>query len=214
MHLSRWLSRLALIHAAHALQDALHLTNEENGDNAVVLNVTGMAGYRPFLGVGYDVLGFDFEQGAQPLVLSTFKKRWADANASWARMVNPTAFWTYNTSRFVADYASLFRDTTNTTLFWTQWAQGQWLPTGSLPDPDNATAVSSWAAARAQFVDSLVTDGQITNLRYYCFSNEEESVPKGNTANFITCAPSQRWEISFRSVDRAHCAQGVLLMLG
>ena len=36
--------------------------------------------------------GFDFAQGtAQSLVRSTFHKRWADANASWARMVDPSS---------------------------------------------------------------------------------------------------------------------------
>ena len=150
---------LALVLAAGSLADRVHaaaapgVQPSSDGSAAVVLSVAAQAeSYRPFLGVGYDVLGFDFEQGAQPLVLSTFKKRWADANASWARMVNPTTFWTYvlrpllpllqtrhrhrererekketethrgaqshtltllgvryNNSRFIADYASLFR---------------------------------------------------------------------------------------------------------
>ena len=75
------------------------------------------------------------------------------------------AFWDFNSSRFIADYASLFRDTTNTTLFWTQWAQGQWAPTGALPEPGNATALGLWAASRAEFVRSLVVDGGVSNLR-------------------------------------------------
>ena len=31
----------------------------------------------------------------------------------------------------------------------------------------------------------MVVDNDVSNLEYYCFSNEEEQVPKGNQTNFI-----------------------------
>jgi hypothetical protein len=186
-------------------------------DGATVLTIGQRLKSRPWLGVGYDVLAFDFEQAQQPLVAATFKKRWTDANASWARMVDPSTFWDFNTSRFVKDYAALFRDTTNTSLFWTQWAEGQWQPTGGLPNPGNVTAVAAWAGDRAAFVSSLVVAGNVSNLEYYCFSNEEEDVgpgkgwpgPQGNTSNFITYNRAVR-----KALDDIGGAVGAVKLVG
>jgi hypothetical protein len=133
---------------------------------------------RPWRGVGYNVLNFDFEEAEQPAVAQAFRKRWADANASWARVVDPTGFWDFNVTRFAREFAPLFRDVTNTALYWTEFHP-------ALPDPGNASALAAWAAGRVEFIGSLVVDGGATNLRYYCFSNEEENVPKSNTTNWI-----------------------------
>ena len=148
-----------------------------------------------------------------------FRKRWTDANASWARMVDPSNFWDFNTSRFVKDYAALFRDTTNTSLFWTQWVNRTGAPVNgsSLPNPGNATAVAAWAGERAAFVSSLVVAGNVSNLEYYCFSNEEEDVgpakgwpgPKGNTSNFITYNRAVR-----RALDAIGGAVGAVKLVG
>ena len=165
--------------------------------DAATLTVGAPLSSRPWLGCGYDVLAIDFAQAEQPLVAATFKKRWADANASWARMVDVRTWWKMNESQYATEFNQLFRDTTNTTLFWTQWAEGEWAPTGGLPDPGNATAVSAWAADRAAFLQTMVVGNEVSNLEYYCFSNEEEDVnpdkpgwPGPNTtldtSNFIT----------------------------
>jgi hypothetical protein len=178
-----------------AVQLASVIAAQTDGTDEVILTVGAPLASRPWLGCGYDVLAIDFAEAEQPLVASTFKKRWADANASWARMVDVRTWWKMNESQYAAEFNDLFRDTTNTTLFWTQWAEGQWAPTGGLPDPRNATAVSAWAAERAAFLQSMVVGNEVSNLEYYCFSNEEEDVgfPKkgypgrgGNTSNFIT----------------------------
>lgn len=123
-------------------------TTADTVDVGATLTVGAPLSSRPWLGCGYDVVGIDFAQAEQPLVASTFKKRWADANASWARMVDVRTWWKFNESQYAIEFNRLFRDTTNTTLFWTQWGEGEWAPTGGLPNPRNATAVSAWAADR------------------------------------------------------------------
>ena len=191
--------------------------SRSNSTDGLKVHVGAPLNFRPWLGVGYDVLAFDFKQAQQPLVAATFKKRWTDANASWARMVDPSTFWDFNTTRFVKDYAALFRDTTNTSLFWTQWAEGQWQPTAGLPNPGNSTAVAEWAGDRAEFISSLVVAGNVSNLEYYCFSNEEEDVgpskgwpgPNGNTSNFITYNRAVR-----KALDDIGGAVGAVKLVG
>jgi hypothetical protein len=130
------------------------------------------------MGVGYNVLNFDFAQAEQPLVHATFRKRWTDANASWSRMVDPVGFWNFNITTFLP-FGQLFRDTTMATLYWTQFHS-------VLPPLADATAVKLWAESKAAFLSTIVADNDISNLEYYCFSNEEEGiVPRGNATAWI-----------------------------
>eukprot|EP01052_Picozoa_sp_SAG31_P057971 SAG31_NODE_17452_length_670_cov_0.872154_1_plen_61_part_01 len=51
-----------------------------------------------------------------------------------AAQVDVRTWWKFNETQYAEEFNDLFRDKTKTTLFWTQWAEGQWEPTGGLPD--------------------------------------------------------------------------------
>jgi hypothetical protein len=83
-------------------------------------------------------------------------------------MVDPqTAFWDFNLTTWVW-YGEVFRDLTNTTLYWTLFHP-------NTPDPDNGTAVAAWATAKANFIHTVAVDHSMANLKYFCFANEEEN---------------------------------------
>eukprot|EP00040_Diaphanoeca_grandis_P029553 m.173244 g.173244 ORF g.173244 m.173244 type:complete len:553 (+) comp31718_c0_seq1:121-1779(+) len=154
----------------------------------VTIDVHNAMNVRPWLGAGYNVLNFDFGADSMSgLARDTFFKRWVDANASWARMVEPVpgSFWDFNETTWLP-YGQLFRDVTHTTLYWTEFHP-------VLPNPDNTTALHAWARDNVVFLETLVVGHNMSNLEYFCFTNEEEGLnPRGNNTAWIAYAEAMR----------------------
>jgi hypothetical protein len=123
-------------------------------------------------GVGFNVVNFDFPQDdTQGRVEATFLKRWADSNASFARLVHPVGFMNF-TLEHAVPFVAFMQNTTNTSMYLTSFHQ----PTPAWPPEANfSTALAEFSKQQVDFVSSLVVDHNLTNIQYYCFSNEMEN---------------------------------------
>jgi hypothetical protein len=62
-----------------------------------------------------------------------------------------------------------------------------------LPNPDNTTALHAWARDNVVFLETLVVGHNMSNLEYFCFTNEEEGLnPRGNNTAWIAYAEAMR----------------------
>jgi hypothetical protein len=123
------------------------------------------AAQQEFIGVGFHLESFHQEQSAVDLA-QVYWKRWRELNPSFARFSHDLG---WNLTAVLPTLRVLQHDT-NTTMYATTWN-----PTdcGGVDAAVNSSCLEAFAAAAARDIAAAVgAGGGLSNLRYYCFTNE------------------------------------------